>query len=130
MDLATLTQKANEAVTAGSDFNKKVKFDFGDVGKLFIDGANGVADNSDADADATVKVDWDDFVKPRLRRNGPDHGLHARQAESAGRHVGCHAAARPDEKAGLTLRLPHRRGNHVMKTGARAKACGARSFSC
>ena len=63
MDLATLTQKANEAVTAGSDFNKKVKFDFGDVGKLFIDGANGVADNSDADADATVKVDWDDFVK-------------------------------------------------------------------
>ena len=63
MDLATLTQKANEAVTAGNDFNKKVKFDFGDVGKLFIDGANGVADNSDADADATVKVDWDDFVK-------------------------------------------------------------------
>ncbi|WP_084397685.1 SCP2 sterol-binding domain-containing protein [Henriciella aquimarina] len=63
MDLATLTQKANEAVTAGSDFNKKVKFDFGDVGKLFIDGANGTADNSDGDADATVKVDWEDFKK-------------------------------------------------------------------
>ena len=63
MDLATLTQKANEAVSAGGDFTKKVKFDFGDVGKLFIDGAAGKADNSDADADATVKVDWDDFQK-------------------------------------------------------------------
>ena len=63
MDLAELTAKANDAVSAGGDFKKKVKFDFGDAGKLFIDGANGVADNSDADADATVKVDWDDFVK-------------------------------------------------------------------
>mgnify|MGYP001198890121 FL=1 len=63
MDLATLTQKASAAISAGSDFNKKVKFDFGDVGKLFIDGANGVADNSDGDADATIKVDWDDFQK-------------------------------------------------------------------
>ena len=63
MDLATLTKKANEAVTAGSDFNKKVKFDFGDVGQLFIDGEKGVADNSDEDADATIKVDWNDFMK-------------------------------------------------------------------
>ena len=29
----------------------------------FIDGANGKADNSDSEADATVKVDWDDFQK-------------------------------------------------------------------
>tara|TARA_R110000868_G_scaffold223510_1_gene475413 strand:- start:13 stop:315 length:303 start_codon:yes stop_codon:yes gene_type:complete len=63
MDLATLTAKANEAVSAGGDFKKKVKFDFGSAGQLFIDGANGVADNSDGDADATVKVDWDDFQK-------------------------------------------------------------------
>ena len=63
MDLAELTSKAAAAVAGGSDFKKKVKFDFGDVGKLLIDGANGVANNSDEPADATIKVDWDDFTK-------------------------------------------------------------------
>lgn len=63
MDLAELTSKAASAVTAGGDFTKKVKFDFGDVGKLFIDGAAGNVDNSDSEADATIKVDWDDFTK-------------------------------------------------------------------
>ena len=63
MDLAELTQKAAAALAGGSDFTKKVKFDFGDVGKLFIDGAAGLVDNSDSEADATVKVDWDDFAK-------------------------------------------------------------------
>ena len=64
MDLSDLTQRAASAVAGGaSGFAKKVKFDFGDAGKLFIDGAAGVANNDDSDADATVKVDWDDFVK-------------------------------------------------------------------
>jgi putative sterol carrier protein len=64
MDLAELTSKAAAAVAGGdSGFAKKVKFDFGDIGKLFIDGASGVASNDDAEADATVKVDWDDFAK-------------------------------------------------------------------
>ena len=64
MDLAELTKKASAAVDGGgSGFSKKVKFDFGDVGKLFIDGAAGVANNDDAEADATVKVDWEDFQK-------------------------------------------------------------------
>ena len=63
MDLAELTAKADSAVEAGGDFTKKVKFDFGDAGKLFIDGVAGKADNSDSDADATIKVDWDDFKK-------------------------------------------------------------------
>lgn len=63
MDLASLTAKASQALSAGGDFNKKVKFDFGDDGKLFLDGVNGTASNEDADADATVKVDWDDFQK-------------------------------------------------------------------
>ena len=63
MDLAELTSKAAAAVKAGGDFKKKVKFDFGDVGKLFIDGAAGTVNNSDSDADATVKVAWDDFAK-------------------------------------------------------------------
>lgn len=63
MTLDELTQKADQAVSAGGDFQKKVKFDFGDEGKLFIDGAEGKADNSDSEADATIKVDWDDFKK-------------------------------------------------------------------
>ena len=63
MDLSELTAKAASAVTAGGSFTKKVKFDFGDIGKLFIDGAAGQVDNSDSEADATVKVDWEDFQK-------------------------------------------------------------------
>jgi putative sterol carrier protein len=63
MTLEELTSKAHEAVSGGGDFTKKVKFDFGDAGKLFINGADGAASNEDADADATIKVDWDDFKK-------------------------------------------------------------------
>lgn len=63
MTLEELTKNADSAVTAGGDFTKKVKFDFGDEGKLFIDGASGTVDNSDSDADATIKVAWDDFQK-------------------------------------------------------------------
>ncbi|KCZ91699.1 SCP2 sterol-binding domain-containing protein [Hyphomonas johnsonii] len=63
MDLTELTAKASSAVQPGGDFTKKVKFDFGSIGKLFIDGAAGKVDNSDGAADATIKVDWDDFKK-------------------------------------------------------------------
>ncbi len=63
MDLAELTSKAASAVSGGGAFGKKVKFDFGDVGKLLIDGPGGTATNDDEDADATIKVSWDDFVK-------------------------------------------------------------------
>ncbi len=63
MELSELTTKAAAAMASGSDFKKKVKFDFGSIGKLFIDGANGVANNSDDAADATISVDWEDFKK-------------------------------------------------------------------
>ena len=63
MDLAELTAKAATAMSDSSDFKKKVKFDFGNVGRLFIDGEAGVANNEDSDADATISVDWDDFAK-------------------------------------------------------------------
>jgi len=63
MTLEELTTKANAALGAGADFSRKVKFDFGETGKLLIDGASGTADNSDGEADATVKLDWDDFKK-------------------------------------------------------------------
>lgn len=63
MDLAQLTSKASEAVAGGGAFGKVVKFDFGDVGKLLIDGPGGTASNQDDAADATIKVSWDDFKK-------------------------------------------------------------------
>ncbi len=63
MDLAALTSKVQEALTAGTGFDKKVKFDFGSVGKLLIDGAAGKATNEDGAADATVSVAFDDFLK-------------------------------------------------------------------
>ena len=63
MDLAELTAKAAEALAGGTDFDKTIKFDFGTVGKLLIDGVNNIATNDDGAADATIKVDWDDFMK-------------------------------------------------------------------
>ncbi len=62
MDLSTLTEKARTAM-ANSDFDKSVKFDFPGVGQLFLDGANNTASNEDKDADATVKIDFEDFKK-------------------------------------------------------------------
>ena len=63
MDLAELTGKVQGALGAGSGFTNKVKFDFGSVGKLFIDGAAGKVTNEDGAADATVSVAFDDFLK-------------------------------------------------------------------
>ncbi len=63
MDLAELTAKVQGALGAGSGLTEKVKFDFGDVGKLFIDGAAGKVTNEDGAADATIKVNFDDFLK-------------------------------------------------------------------
>jgi putative sterol carrier protein len=63
MDLAALTSKVQEALGAGTGFDKKVKFDFGAVGKLLIDGAAGKATNEDGAADATISVSFDDFLK-------------------------------------------------------------------
>jgi len=41
---------------------KKVKFDFGDAGKIFLDGIGGSVSQEDAAADTTIKVKLEDFV--------------------------------------------------------------------
>jgi putative sterol carrier protein len=41
---------------------KKVKFDFGDSGKIYLDGVAGVVSSEDAAADTTVKVKLEDFI--------------------------------------------------------------------
>ena len=63
MDLNEITAKISDVLSSGADFDNTVKFDFGDVGKLFIDGANSAVSNDDGDADATISVDFDDFKK-------------------------------------------------------------------
>ena len=41
---------------------KKVKFDFGDAGKIYLDGVGGKVSNEDGAADTTIKVKLEDFV--------------------------------------------------------------------
>ncbi|MBL8544390.1 MAG: SCP2 sterol-binding domain-containing protein [Hyphomonadaceae bacterium] len=41
---------------------KKVKFDFGDAGKIFLDGGAGKVSTEDAAADTTIKVKLEDFA--------------------------------------------------------------------
>jgi len=41
---------------------KKVKFDFGDAGKIYLDGVANTVSNEDAAADTTIKVKLEDFV--------------------------------------------------------------------
>jgi putative sterol carrier protein len=41
---------------------KKVKFDFGDDGKIFLDGGAGQVSKDDAAADTTIKVKLADFI--------------------------------------------------------------------
>ncbi|HRE44192.1 MAG TPA: SCP2 sterol-binding domain-containing protein [Terricaulis sp.] len=41
---------------------KKVKFDFGDDGKIFLDGGTNQVSKEDAPADTTIKVKLSDFV--------------------------------------------------------------------
>lgn len=63
MNLADVTARVQGALGPGSGFDKKVKFDFGDIGKMLIDGAAGKVTNEDGPADATVTVSFDDFTK-------------------------------------------------------------------
>lgn len=62
MDLAEVTSKLQSAL-AGAGFDKIVKFDFGSVGKVLLNGPAGTVSNDDGKADATINVAFDDFLK-------------------------------------------------------------------
>lgn len=63
-DLAQVTDHIRNAVGENSGLGKTVKLDFGDAGKIFIDGAStpNTVTNDDNPADATVSMSWDDFM--------------------------------------------------------------------
>lgn len=63
MDIATVTTGLKAKAETAAELGKTVKFDFGDDGKIFVDGNNGNAvSNDDVDADCTVQVSMSDFV--------------------------------------------------------------------
>ena len=63
-DLAQATDRIRQAVGDNSGLGKTVKLDFGDTGKIYIDGASSpnTVTNEDKPADATVSMAWDDFI--------------------------------------------------------------------
>lgn len=61
MNLEELTAIVEENVQPGGEFPKKIAFDFGEKGRLFIDGGSGQVDNSDSFVDATINITWDNF---------------------------------------------------------------------
>jgi putative sterol carrier protein len=63
-DLAELTQKITAAVGENSGLGKVVKLDFGDIGKILIDGASvpNKVSNDDGPADTTIQISLDDLV--------------------------------------------------------------------
>jgi len=64
MELGEVTAKITEAVGDESGLGKTLKFDFGDVGKIYIDGVSkpNAVSNDDKAADCTIKLAWDDFL--------------------------------------------------------------------
>jgi putative sterol carrier protein len=62
MDLAEVTSKMQSALASGG-FDKIIKFDFGSIGKILLDGPAGKVSNDDGNADATVNIDFENFLK-------------------------------------------------------------------
>lgn len=62
--LDELTGKIREGVGDNSGLNKTLKFDFGDDGKIYIDGKSSpnTVSNEDLPADCTVAVKFNDFI--------------------------------------------------------------------
>lgn len=59
----TFDEISNRFKTAGVTVTgKKVKFDFGDDGKIYLDGTANTVSNEDAAADTTLKLKLADFV--------------------------------------------------------------------
>lgn len=61
-DVAAITAKIQEAITANGSFGKTIKLDLGEAGKIFIDGINNTVTNDDNAADATVSLKLEDFI--------------------------------------------------------------------
>jgi len=61
MSLEQITQNMSQRVKPGA-LDATVKFDFGDDGKIFVDGNAGTVSNDDAEADCTITISMDNFI--------------------------------------------------------------------
>ena len=61
MSLETSTETVRTKVASATGFDHTVKFDFGDDGKIFVDGNENTTSNDDADADCTITMSLEDF---------------------------------------------------------------------
>ena len=59
-DLAQVTEQIRQRVSAAAPLGKSYKLDFGDAGKIHIDGAT--VSNDDGPADCTIHMSFDDFL--------------------------------------------------------------------
>lgn len=73
MDIETLTNGMRERVQGKSGLDATVKFDFGDDGRIFLDGTTlpYTVSNEDKEADCTLSVKMDDFVAIVKREMDP-----------------------------------------------------------
>ena len=79
-----------KARVESSGFDRSVKFDTGADGVIVIDGAT--ISTTDAPADCTIKLSPRRSGIADHRRSQPDDGVHDRQDQGRGRHVGRHGA--------------------------------------
>lgn len=65
MSLEKITTEMRDRIGAHSPLSAIIKFDFGTDGVVRVDGKASptVVDNDDSDADCTIKVTMEDFVK-------------------------------------------------------------------
>lgn len=61
MSLEQITQSMRQRIAPGA-LDATVKFDFGDDGIVFVDGAAGTVSNDDAEADCTIAITMDNFA--------------------------------------------------------------------
>lgn len=59
-DLAQVTEQIQSRVSAAAPLGKSYKLDFGDAGKIHIDGQT--VTNDDGPADCTIHMSYDDFL--------------------------------------------------------------------
>lgn len=63
MDLQQVTQKLAEVIGENAGLGKTLKFDFGSIGSIFVDGVSvpNTVSNENKPADCTLQLSWEDF---------------------------------------------------------------------
>lgn len=63
MDLQQVTKKLAEVIGENAGLGKTLKFDFGAIGSIFVDGASvpNTVSNENKPADCTLQLSWEDF---------------------------------------------------------------------